>query len=531
MPKIYIFEPTELYTTSKTGYSFIGWDQTKLFWPREMGRFLGQVGAYNFFLRAGFKVYIINQSNLCNLKFDDLLIIDVPLENDKGSIKLDELLSVNCRLLLSGNFLAVQTLFGISEAYQIKPSSPYNSFGVKHRENFTPLQPANWSVYGASKIGNNTSGKIFEIAGDRLSPSTALSMQKNDSFFTIISRKQMCEIIFVNGHIFSALQSWLQGQQDLTPWLSWNRRQHWLDDYVDLLIDKLSLNLDNMERIKGVPKTTICLRHDNDESIDSSFSKLEHKHKIQGTFALLNDYNLSSWKTIQKEYPDHEYAFHYTTIEQKYNFSKLMRLGLSYSPFKKILNEFLTGRKVLSKGKLIKQVMMAKQMQICTDTLHRHFSYIPYPEIIDEFHGVYENFPNVLATSSFFRGNFYRWGADELDGEISTNAPWPDSQFPFWMPFKIANAARNGVILSGWENTLLMEPESNFVKQVLKVQHKNLSHKFVMICYHPSNARKSIICAKGTLLWLEEIIKFTKTGGYAFSRYDNYIKILNRNNG
>ena len=69
--------------------------------------------------------------------------------------------------------------------------------------------------------------------------------------------------------------------------------------------------------------------------------------------------------------------------------------------------------------------MMAKQMQISLIFAPlRHFSYIPYPEIIDEFHGVYENFPNVLATSSFFRGNFYTWGADELDGEISTNAPW-----------------------------------------------------------------------------------------------------------
>ena len=33
--------------------------------------------------------------------------------------------------------------------------------------------------------------------------------------------------------------------------------------------------------------------------------------------------------------------------------------------------------------------MMAKQMKICTDTLDRHFI-IPYPEIIDEFHGVYD---------------------------------------------------------------------------------------------------------------------------------------------
>ena len=224
-------------------------------------------------------MYIINQSNLCNLKFDDLLIIDVPLENDKGSIKLDELLSVNCRLLLSGNFLAVQTLFGISEAYQIKPSSPYNSFGVKHRENFTPnLQPANWSVYGASKIGNNTSGKIFEIAGDRLSPSTALSMQKMIHFLQSLVESK-CVRLYLLMVIFSLLFKVGCKGEYLTPWLSWNRRQHWLDDYVDLLIDKLSLNLDNMERKKGVPKTTICLRHDNDESIDSSFSKLEHKHQ------------------------------------------------------------------------------------------------------------------------------------------------------------------------------------------------------------------------------------------------------------
>ena len=62
-----------------------------------------------------------------------------------------------------------------------------------------------------------------------------------------------CVRLYLLMVMFLALQMLVarDGEKALMPWLSWNRRQHWLDDYVDLLIDKLSLNLDNMERIKG----------------------------------------------------------------------------------------------------------------------------------------------------------------------------------------------------------------------------------------------------------------------------------------
>ena len=76
-----------------------------------------------------------------------------------------------------------------------------------------------------------------------------------------------------------------------------------------------------------------------------------------------------------------------------------------------------------------------------------------------------------------------------------------------------------------------MEAEPNFAKQVLDVQHKNLPYKLVMLSYHPSNTQSSVLSVNGTLSWLEEIIKLGKLRGYSFSRYDDYVKILNKNDG
>jgi hypothetical protein len=63
---------------------------------------------------------------------------------------------------------------------------------------------------------------------------------------------------------------------------------------------------------------------------------------------------------------------------------------------------------------------------------------------------------------------------------------------------------------------------------VLKVKHKNLPHKFMTFCYHPSNSLESNIRKGGTLPWLSECIKRSKDSDYSFTRYDTYIKLLNK---
>jgi hypothetical protein len=331
----------------------------------------------------------------------------------------------------------------------------------------------------------------------------------------------------LNGMPFAALQAWLQGQEDLTQWQSWNTRQHWLDDYVDLLFDVISplISNDAFDRIE-LPASTVCLRHDNDDSVDATFAEFEESQGVEATYALLNDANLAAWHGVRDRHPRHEYALHYTTIAPRYALSKYAKFALSLTPLKRLGTEHSTGRRVLGDGKLIKQVAAANAAGIGVTTLHRHFAYLPYPEIIDAFHGVYASGFGVLATASFFRGNLYRWGMDELDGAISSNAPWPDVQFPYWLPFRMAHAARQGEILPGWECTMMMEAEPDFVRQVLVTRHRNLPHKFAMLCYHPSNTVKSPLIDGGTLSWLKTSIDVARDNGYGISRYDHYIATL-----
>lgn len=483
----------------------------------------------NFFLRAGLRTTTLPQSAFHRLGPRDLLVVDLPMGAALDEHRLEPYLNAACRVLFTGNLASVAALFGLQDPKWIRPSSPYNCFGCTVGDRTTPLQPPHWGLFLAQSSGDvEFSGNVFEIAGDRLSPSSALRVPIEGGFLIAQAREHKPDRYFLNGLPFAALQSWLQGQEDLVQWFGWNSRQHWLDDYVDILIDALPPTLiqDDAERIDSIAPFTICLRHDNDDSTDSQFAELEGEAGVSATYALLDDANLPAWRRIAELHPEHEYSLHYTTIEPRYRMSKYFAYALSKTPFRHMLNQYDTGRAVLGDGKLIAQVKKAQAAGIGTTTLHRHFAYLPYPEIIDALHGVYAQQLGVTATSSFFRGNIYRWGMDELDGAVSTTAPWPDAQFPYWMPFRLAHAARRGEILPGWECSLLMESEPEFVDQVLKVRHKNLTQKFLMLCYHPANSRNSVLCEGGTLRWLQSCIRIGRENGYEFSRFDTYVSQL-----
>ncbi len=528
MPRIAILNPTALYPVVDTGYAFPDWKGEVVQWPRDYGANLGQAGAYNFFIRGGYKPSIVEPDSVVALDQRDLLVVDLPMIGNAPSGLTGQLNDLECGIMFTGNLATAASAVGIEPPVWTKPSSAYNAVGVTVKDRSTPLQPANWGSFAFANSHNTESTHpLFEIAGDRLSPDTALRVPINGA--TLLTEVEAAAPRhLLNAMPFSALQAWLQGQEDLTQWQGWNSRQHWLDDYVDILYDALASVLDghDYERI-DLPSSTICFRHDNDDSVDPTFPALQEEEGVEATYAILQDENLPAWQAIQAKHPSHEYVLHYTTIASRYDLPKYIRSALSLTPLRGLLEKYDVGRHVLGEGKLLKQVKAARAAGIGVTTLHRHFAYLPYPEIIDAFEGVYESDPEVSATSSLFRGNLYRWGMEELDGMMSSNAPWPDVQFPYWMPFRIAHAARRGEILRGWECTMMMEPEPNFVRQVLTVRHRNLPHKFAMLCYHPSNTVKSPLVDGGTLPWVQAVIRLGRDNEHGFSRYDRYIAALN----
>lgn len=528
MSRIAILKPELVYSAGHEGYSFPSWSGERLYWPREGGAHLGQCGAYNFFLRAGLKPSIVGLDELARLGPEDILVVDLPSSGPADASLLSKLVSLPCPLMITGDLAQGAAALNINPPIPVKPSSPYNTIGVTVDDRTTPIQPSDWGAFTfPDSAAFDLSHPLFEISGDRFSPATALRIPIPNAFLLAKTRSAVPRYL-LNATPFAALQSWLQGQDDLVHWQGWNSRQHWLDDFVDLLFDVIRpLVVGRSFEMIDLPPSTICLRHDNDDSVDSIFAQIEETEGVESTYALLHDDNLPEWQKIRRRHSSHEYAFHYTTIAPRYNLSKYSKLALSLTPLRSIAAEYCVGRHVLGGDRLIKQVKLAKAAGIDVATLHRHFAYLPYPEIIDAFHGVYASSLGVLATSSFFRGNLYRWGMEELDGSLSSNAPWPDVQFPYWLPFRIAHAGRRGEILPGWECTMMMEPEPEFVEQVATKRHRNLPHKFTMLCYHPSNAKKSPLVKGGTLPWLKETIYIGRRQNYVFSRYDRFIAMLN----
>jgi hypothetical protein len=529
MPRIVILDPTAIYPEATGGYAFPGWTGETVHWPRNYGANLGQAGAYNFFLRGGYKPSIVEPAALAGLDRRDLLVVDLPLGGDAATGLVERLAGLGCRILFTGDLVPAATASGIEPPVWSKPSSAYNTIGLSVAGRSTPMQPANWGSFAfGNALSLKTAHPLFEIAGDRLSPDTALRTPIPGAAL-VTEVETTAPRYLLNAMPFSALQAWLQGQEDLSQWQGWNSRQHWLDDYVDILFDALRTVLDghDFERV-DLPPSTICFRHDNDDSVDPTFPALQEQEGVEATYALLQDENLPAWQAIRMKHPSHEYVLHYTTIASRYNLPRYARSALSLTPFRGLLEKYDVGRHVLGEDKLLKQVKAAKAAGISVSTLHRHFAYLPYPEIIDAFLGVYESDPEVIATSSFFRGNLYRWGMEELDGAVSSNAPWPDVQFPYWLPYRVAHAGRKGAFLRGWECTMMMEPEPDFVRQILTKRHRNLPQKFAMLCYHPSNTVKSPLIDGGTLPWVQSTIRLGRDNGYGFSRYDRYIAALNQ---
>ncbi len=531
MARLTILEPTELYSQgSRHTFSFDGWDQEAISWPKSRGENLGQTGAFNLFLRGGFKPEITSVGHLYRLRSDDVVVVDLPAGNAPLPNQLLSGLS-ECAATkvytgsLSG---ATSSALGLPKFIERTPSSPYNSFGVRLDGFPTPIQPADWAIYAARETpALSRYGQIFEIAGDRLDPGKALC-RPVDGASLIYCPNDGTPFVFLNGHVLSAFQAWLQGQEDLTQWLGWAPRQHWLEQFADGLLSEFSKAIDLSKFASlSVASAAVCFRHDNDDSCDGTFAQVQDEAGVEATYALLHDGNLDAWKAIRTKFPRHEYALHFTTIERRWRLNKYLHYALSKTPLRGVVDQYSYGRDVYGNGGLVDQVSVARNAGISVTTLHRHFAYLAYPEFIDALDGVYESFDDVRATSSLFRGNIYRWGANELDGTVSSSGAWPDVQFPFWLPWKLAHAGRQGKMLAGWECTLLMEPEPEFLAQVLATRYARLPQKFVMVCYHPANTVQSPFIDGGSIPWLKQGIDIARHEGYDFYRYDRYIAELN----
>jgi hypothetical protein len=310
----------------------------------------------------------------------------------------------------------------------------------------------------------------------------------------------------MNGSPFHALQAWLQGQEDLAPWLQWRHRLFWLDEWVSDIRRLLSgcqipFPPSDLPAIPELGRTSVVLRHDLDYSRDTSYLDLEVRLKVPAVHAVLRDSNTRFWVSRLRQHPDQESAFHYNT-------ARYSRLGNWLGTLVgRPQRTYIPDRSATVRDGLLRQVRWARRRGIGVATLHRHLAVQLYPEWIDALDRVFSEEPEVLGGSSMFRTQVLRWGVGRADGGRGTYVDHPDAQFPYWFPFKLAHAAGGGRVLRGWESASLLEIEPDLFAQMLDHHVPGIPQRLFTLNFHPGHARRSTFVNGGSYAHFQAVLE------------------------
>jgi hypothetical protein len=467
-------------------------------WPMNGGLRLGTCGIWNFLWRLGYHPTLCHISALPDPRSAVLWASLDEGTDPSGLQHLSHWINQGGYLVSSGDSSAWAAILGWSHTScsTSRPANPYAALAWLFPG--FPVQliaPNLWPFAALPNTPPRTQciGATFSVQGERQSPDRAILKSLNTP--ALVTGPGYC---YLNGNPFAALQSWLQGQVDLQPWLAWRHRMFWLDEWVSAVADVVFniANVPSGSLRPGVPSlssTTVILRHDVDHSRDLSYLNEVCLRGLTSTYAILKDSNTTFWRQTLNAYPFIESAFHYNTGVRHFLSNAISHLLCHRSAPYVISRRQLTGRG------LARQVAWAKHHGIGVTSIMRHLMFLPYPEFIDSLDYVFTKYPEVIASSSLFRSQLLRWGCDHVDGSLSSVGEWPDPQHPFWFPFKLANAAAGGRILRGWECTSLMECEPDFVDQILSHRVPNLPQRVFTIGYHPAHASGRTFYPEGSL--------------------------------
>lgn len=502
-------------------------------WPRDGHAHLGPVGAWNIFFRLGYLPAWVTLAELSTLNPEGKLLVISSLgqwgKSQEQEIK--QWLGKGGRVLVAGisphwpDWLG----FPVNQTKFTSLDHPNGAFGANldATEEICLWSPGE-QLYleghqEVSAASADAYGQLCMVHGEIQTPARALKTPLQAAALWTKGN-----LAYLNGNIFAGFQAWLQGQSDLVPWLNWRHRLFWLDEWVcdfRRLIESLKLlpprSVGELEL--ELKKITIVFRHDVDSSKDTGYLKLEEQNRIPATYAVLRDGNTNFWGGTLAGRPFIESAFHYNTIKRESIFQRLCTRFTSrryaYRPAKK---------EIVGKG-LWDQVQLAKKDKIGIETLHRHGSFLIYPEWIDALDYVFQKEPSVLGASSLFRSNLLRWGTDRVDGVTGTLAHFPDAQFPLWSPFKLAHAAYQGRPLRGWESTHLMELEPDLFKQILEhALNLPLPHFVFTLGFHPAHAHRQTFAKEGCIFWFEKILEVVTNIGGDFQSLNGIYRKLDK---
>jgi hypothetical protein len=464
------------------------------------GTGLGTCGIWNFLWRLGFHPTRCAVGALPAAGPGDVLFVQAEAEFREATLgRLTKWIQQGGRIVAAGLPLAWRQFFSDGSVWSVgRCENPYAALAYLLPGGIPQLiAPPRWTFAVCKQPRSAIALSPIELVavyGERQTPSRALISPLEGASALVTSGN----LVYLNGNPFAAFQAWLQGQEDLTPWMAWRHRLFWLDEWVSfvggLLFGAKALCRDTPRPgIKGLRQTTVVFRHDLDHSTDPSYLEEETQRHLAGTHAVLRDGNTSFWLNRLQQYQKHEVAFHYNTVKGN-RLHKALRMATGQPA-----SAVRPARKQICGRGLLRQVRWAKQRGVGIKTLHRHWSFLIYPEWIDAMDAVFDQELEVLGSSSLFRAQVLRWGVDCVGDGRGFVGDWPDAQFPLWFPFKLCHAGRGGKMLRGWETTSLMEVEPQLLSQMLDYEIKDVPQRVLTINFHPAHANQPTFQKNGSL--------------------------------
>lgn len=462
-------------------------------WPTTDGTNLGMAGAWNALWRAGHVPAVVSTHRLPDPRPGDLLFVqaDGPIDDDATRRALAQWTSGGARVVCTGAGEYWRGAFPSAGHWECnRIGNPYAAIGVDTGSAVQLLAPPRWRYTTTGVERAAGAHRLVAVHGERQTPSRALTTPLDRAPLFIVEGAWT----FINGDPFAALQAWLQGQEDLGPWLAWRHRLFWLDEWIAWLLEALqeTMGIDSLLRGPGVPTlpaVTVVLRHDLDDSRDDSYLEEEVARGLVATHGILRDRNASFWQERLARATAHESALHYATGARDL-------LAVARRPFAR--RGSVPYRALAGGGGLRRQVAWASRSGVGVRTLLRHLAFLRYPECVVALDDVFTADARILGSSSLFRAQVLRWGAEHVDGSSGTIGEWPDPMFPYWMPFRVAHAGDRGRLLRGWESTSMMELEPDFAAQLIDTPSP-FPQRVLTLGYHPAHAAGQTFAAGGSL--------------------------------
>ncbi len=497
-------------------------------WLKGRWAYLGVNGARHCLWRLGLLHTVVDESWLhtaeCDAEVDVLIVPEAESLEPRSIERLQELIARGrCWVIIAGATNLPDTLLGVEERSRYLPKG-----FVKLRETRQDEPGSLW------RLPISPPGYPIELVRPRESTQTFGRLEECELGHAEASRPlpghaflRRGRLIWIPLPIFEYLGGLLQAHVDWWP-------LHELLGFDAVgYIDRLCHFVMRCFEIVGIGalgevrlppwgsyQHAVIFRHDTDDSLDATFWDIERRNRLPATYAVLADQRAHDWVKRLEATPQMETALHYrTNYDGLWERLRMRLLGRLPRP----------DQASTTHDGLLNQVRQTRSLLGDIKTIHRHYHYVYYPELLLALDTLYEAEPSIIGSNSFARFHLFRYGGAE-----TVRVMHPHLGVPFSFPIRpvIATVERHAS-LRGWESTAFIEPDQDMLGRCVRLARECPGGCYTWV-FHPAHARRGRVTGSATLGWFQaahahlDSSWWVTTAAMAYARIERWSRLTIR---